>query len=155
MQGEQREGVPTALLRAVCVGQVVGRPGRQGETIRLFVLMLGQWGATGGCGERAAWKGLLARAAREELPLSGRFPNSGQSPVLPPAQRQPCMGTGPGGAAASPDDTLRPCCEGPGSHMEPGREKGQKWQSPERHPKCALPKGFLQPRLGRRGSLGG
>lgn len=32
VQGEQREGVPMALPRAVYLGQVVGRLGRQGET---------------------------------------------------------------------------------------------------------------------------
>lgn len=45
--------------------------------------MPGQWGAIGGCGERAALKGLLTRAEREELSLSRGFPNSGQSPCFP------------------------------------------------------------------------
>lgn len=35
-----------------------------------------------------------------------------------------------------------------------GREKGQKWQSPEWHPKYAPPKGFLQPRVGKAGLPG-
>lgn len=83
MQGEQREGIPSALPRAVCLGQVVGRLGRQGETSQAVCADARAMGSHWRMWREGCFEGTPRQSCKGGAATARDFPTQARAPCFP------------------------------------------------------------------------